>query len=101
MTIYRIASSEIWAKPIRFFVVKNGRIFSVSSGAYPEYKTGDFIEACEIVYKPLENPQLLRDNLPFDAAVFGEERRMGGAQRGTHQTVHQSPMSCAALPHVL
>ena len=59
------------------------------------------INARKIDYKPLENPQLLRDNLLFECSYFGEERRMGGAQRGTRQTVHQSPRGCAALPHVL
>lgn len=75
--------------------------FTDSSDDYPECETDNFTDACEVDYKPLENPQLLRDNLRLLTPLFGAERRTGGAQRGTCHTVHQSPMGCAASPHVL
>jgi hypothetical protein len=35
-------------------------------------ETGDFVEACEVDYKLLENSQLLRDNLVFECGYLGK-----------------------------
>jgi len=54
-------------------------------------KTGHFIEACGIDYKPLENPQLLRDNPVLLKRLSGKERKMGGAQRGAQSLQFINP----------